>query len=84
MKHISLIILLLGVALLAGCASMQNAGTAEYSVKPYIVEKTGATACCEVQVKNGKEIAGVKALIQRQGENYTVYRKVEQQAAHRT
>lgn len=73
MKHIKLIILLLAIGILAGCASLQNAGTAEYSVKPFVDTKTGDTTCCEVLVKNGKEIAGVKALIQKQGESYTVY-----------
>jgi len=58
---------------LSGCASLQNAGTAEYSVKPFVIDaKTGAIACCEVVVKNGKEIANVKAHIQKQGDNYTV------------
>jgi len=72
-KIIKFIAVMLIIGILAGCASLQNAGTAEYSVKPFIDTKTGDVTCCEVQVKNGKEIAGVKALIQRQGENYTVY-----------
>lgn len=58
---------------LAGCASLQNAGTARYSVKPFVVNSgTGAIACCEVVVENGKEISNLKAHIQKQGDNYTV------------
>jgi hypothetical protein len=55
---------------LAGCASVQYAGTASYSVQPIVVN--GQTVCCAVDVKNGKEIAQLDALINKQGENYQV------------
>lgn len=41
--------------LLTGCASVQNAGTAEYSVKPVVIGEK--TVCCEVTVRNGKNDA---------------------------
>lgn len=58
------------ITLLAGCASLQSAGVAEYSVKPIIIDKH--TVCCEVVVKNGKEYASLKAHIQKTGDDYTV------------
>ena len=70
-----LLLIMAGVAMsvLTGCASLQNAGTAEYSVKPFVIDaKAGTVACCEVMVRNGKEIASVKAHVQKQGDSYTV------------
>lgn len=61
---------------LVGCASLNNAGTAEYQVRPFI-DAAGAPHCCEVSVKNGKEIASVKARIEKRGDDYTV--EIEQQ-----
>ncbi|MBK8399977.1 MAG: hypothetical protein IPL29_02565 [Propionivibrio sp.] len=40
--------------LLSGCASLQNAGTAEYSVKPF-VDTAGRVLCCDVTVKTAKK-----------------------------
>ncbi|MBK8399937.1 MAG: hypothetical protein IPL29_02350 [Propionivibrio sp.] len=57
--------------LLSGCASLQNAGTAEYSVKPF-VDTAGRVLCCDVTVKNGKEIAFLDAHIEKRGDDYTV------------
>ncbi|MHB8871227.1 MAG: hypothetical protein ACYC5G_02085 [Candidatus Doudnabacteria bacterium] len=59
--------------LLTGCASLQNAGTAHYSVKPFIVNRnTGEVACCEVTINNGKEISSLIAHIEKKGNDYTV------------
>ena len=67
------LLIILGAMILAGCASLQNAGTAEYSVKPFVIDATlGTVACCEVVVRNGKEIACVKARIEKRGDDYTV------------
>lgn len=72
MRYI-VITLLVAASFLAGCASLQNAGTAEYSIRPFVVDaNAGTVACCEVLVRNGKEVASVKAHISRQGDNYTV------------
>ena len=66
-----LVILLL--LTLTGCASLQNAGTARYSIRPFIINPTtGETVCCEVIVENGKEIDYIDAHISKQGDNYTV------------
>ncbi|MBK8746129.1 hypothetical protein [Propionivibrio sp.] len=65
------LLITLPLALLAGCASLQNAGTAEYSVRPF-VDAEGRAMCCEVSVKNGKEIASLDAHIEKRGSDYTV------------
>lgn len=67
------IILLSIIALvsLAGCASVQNAGTAEYTVRPFL-GAGGSVHCCEIRVVNGKEIAQLEAHVSKQGDNYTV------------
>lgn len=67
MKTLMLTVLAL---LLTGCASLQNAGMAEYSVKPMIIGEQ--TVCCEVVVKNGKEYASLKAKVQKTGDDYLV------------
>lgn len=66
-----LICVLLTTSLLAGCASLQYAGNASYSVKPFKDDK-GATICCSVDIVNGKEIANLEAHISKVGDNYTV------------
>lgn len=59
----SIIIALAAVALLLpGCASLQYAGVASYTVKPF-ADKGGNVLCCEVAVQNGKEIANLEAHI---------------------
>ena len=63
-------LMLAAVLALAGCASLQTAGVAEYAVRPVIVNDQ--VVCCEVTVKNGKEIALIKAHIEKTGDNYTV------------
>jgi hypothetical protein len=70
-RSIVLVIACLFAVVLSGCASLNNAGTAEYSVKPF-TDSAGAITCCEVSVKNGKEIASLEAHISKQGDNYTV------------
>lgn len=55
---------------ISGCASMQYAGMASYTVAPIVVD--GKTYCCQVDVKNGKEIARLDATISKQGDNYQV------------
>ena len=73
MKHLLIIAALLA---LAGCASLNNAGTANYDVRPFI-DAAGAPHCCEVSVRNGKEIANLKARIEKRGDDYIV--ELEQQ-----
>lgn len=65
------VILFAIMAGLTGCASLQNAGTAEYTVRPFL-DQSGTAHCCEVAVRNGKEIANLEAHIAKQGDNYTV------------
>lgn len=55
---------------LSGCGSLSNAGLAEYSIKPMMIDKQ--TVCCEVVIKNGKEYAALKAKIIKTGDNYSV------------
>lgn len=64
------ILMIIAALALSGCASLQNAGTAEYTIKPFVIDKQ--TVCCEVVVKNGKEYASLKAHIAKTGDNYVV------------
>ena len=68
--------LLLAILPLAACSSLQNAGMAEYTVKPMVIDKQ--TVCCEVSVKNGKEYASLKAKVVKKGDDYSV--ELEEQA----
>ena len=70
------ITLTLAVSSLAACSSLQNAGMAEYTVKPMVIDKQ--TVCCEVVVKNGKEYASLKAKVVKKGDDYSV--ELEEQA----
>ena len=54
------------LGLLAGCASLNNAGTAKYSVEPIITDS--GPICCRVLVENGKEYASLKAHIERRAD----------------
>lgn len=56
---------------LAGCASLDNAGTAEYHVKPFIGQD-GRPVCCDVSVRNGKQMQSLDAVIVKDGDKYTV------------
>ena len=58
---------------LTGCTALDRAGTAEYSIKPFVVDKeAGKLACCEITVKNGKEIARLRAEIRKTGEDFVL------------
>lgn len=56
---------------LQGCASIDNAGTASYSVKPFMAGDRAM--CCEVTINNGKEIALLDATIIKSGDDYQVH-----------
>lgn len=64
--------ILLGIVSLSlvGCASLNNAGTASYSVKPFMVGDQAV--CCEVTISNGKEIALLDATVIKRGDDYEV------------
>jgi hypothetical protein len=66
MKYL-LIVIALG---LSGCASLQNAGNANYQLRQ-ITDANGKTGF-DITVKNGKEIASVKVHLQKDGEKITV------------
>jgi len=69
----SLFAMLITLALLAGCASIQNAGNASYSVKPFVVDaKSGASVCCEVTITDGKERASLNLHVIKTGDNYDI------------
>lgn len=80
MKRITLILTSLSVLLISGCASLQYAGNASYSVQPF-KDDSGATLCCAVNVHNGKEIASLEAHITKKGDDYTVDLKEQGVAA---
>lgn len=60
------------LALLAGCASLNNAGTASYRIKPMELSN-GTTICCDITIDNGKEYAALEARILKHGDDYEVY-----------
>jgi hypothetical protein len=62
---IPLILLALG-----GCTSLQQAGTASYTIRPMLID--GRTVCCEVAVVNGKQYASLDATLVKAGDDYTV------------
>jgi len=66
MKYIILIIALA----LTGCASLQNAGNANYQLRQ-ITDSNGKTGF-DISVRNGKEIASVKVHLEKDGEKITV------------
>lgn len=68
MKHTLILVALLGMT---GCSSLNQAGTASYSVKPFMAGDR--PVCCEVTVNNGKEIASLDALVEKRGDDYTVH-----------
>lgn len=55
---------------LTGCASLNEAGTARYSVKPFMAGDKAV--CCEVTIANGKEIRLLDATVEKRGDDYTV------------
>ena len=64
--------ILLGIISLSltGCASLNQAGTASYTIKPMLID--GRTVCCEVAVVNGKQYASLDAMLIKSGDDYTV------------
>ena len=81
MKYAAILAALLAITLTSGCASMQYAGTASYSVKPF-TDNGGAVMCCEVAVNNGKEIANLEAhIVKTPDGGYTVDLKEQGVAA---
>jgi len=55
-------IFLIAAVLLSGCSSLNYAGSADYSIKPFAAAD-GKMHCCEVRVRNGKEIGLLEATI---------------------
>lgn len=70
--RVSLTGILLGIVSLSliGCASLNQAGTASYTIKPMLID--GRTVCCEVAVINGKQYASLDATLIKAGDDYTV------------
>lgn len=64
--------ILLGIVSLGltGCTSLQQAGTASYTIRPMLID--GRTVCCEVAVVNGKQYASLDATLVKSGDDYTV------------
>ncbi len=54
------------VLALAGCASIENAGFDSYTVRSFKTE-AGMPACCELDVKSGKEYSGRAVQFQTNG-----------------
>lgn len=67
MKHAILALIVLA---LTGCASLNQAGTASYTIKPMLID--GRTVCCEVAVINGKQYSSLDATLIKTGDDYTV------------
>lgn len=59
------------IVLVSGCSSLDQAGVSEYRVKPFIDSK-GDVYCCDIDVRNGKQMASVDAVIIKDKEKYTV------------
>lgn len=58
---------------MAGCSSLQYAGNATYTVKPFITDaSTGTAICCEVEIKDGKERASLDLHVVKSGDNYDI------------
>lgn len=55
---------------MSGCASVQNAGNASYSIEP--VSVGGATVCCRVSISDGKERAALDLHVIKNGDSYDV------------
>lgn len=56
--------------LVSGCASLDHAGVASYTIKPMLIE--GRPVCCEVAVNNGKQYASLDAMVEKKGDDYSV------------
>lgn len=67
----SIVALIVLAMSLTGCASIQNAGVASYSIKPMTIGKH--QVCCEVTLLNGKQYAQLNVDIVKEGDKYTVH-----------
>lgn len=75
-----LLLLLVPALFLGGCASLQDAGVAQYSLAPY-TDASGQQKCCSLNVTNGKNVGQVKAHIK--GPDYEItLEEVGVDAAH--
>lgn len=64
---------------LAGCTSLQYAGNASYTVRPFVIGDRAV--CCDITIYNGKEIALLDATIIKTGDDYQVHLHEEGVAA---
>jgi hypothetical protein len=71
---------LIALVLLTGCASLQDAGDARYSLTP-IFDKDGHAICCAVTIANGKEIANIEVHASKTGDDYVIDLKEQGVAA---
>lgn len=67
MKTVTVLLMLF----LSGCASLEYAGVAKYTVKPFRND-AGELLCCEVVVANGKEIGLLKTRIEKRGGDWLI------------
>lgn len=66
------LLLLLPILALTGCASLNYAGVAEYDLTPTFSQKSHTFEGYALRVRNGKEIASVKATMVKKGNNFTL------------
>lgn len=75
-RALPLILMALAAAsllLLNGCASLNFAGNASYSVKPFVTDvNTGTAVCCEVVIKDGKERQSLDVHVIKDGDRYDI------------
>lgn len=74
-----LILAAIAAFFMSGCASLQNAGTASYSIKQ-VTDAKGQPGF-DLEVRNGKEIANVEAHLTKDGDKVTVDLKEQGVAA---
>jgi hypothetical protein len=56
---------------LSGCASLQYAGNASYTVEPF-ADRAGGVHCCRVTIADGKERAALDVHVSKVGENVDI------------
>lgn len=61
---------MLALLVLPACTSLQNAGVADYSIRPIVINDR--QFCCEVSVKNGKEFAALALDVEKTGDDYRI------------
>jgi len=64
-------ILSLGALALSGCASLNFAGNASYSVEPFLIGP-GNAVCCKVLIQDGKERASLDLHVVKDGDKYDI------------